>query len=203
MEDRKYNVLASPELVEEAIRSLKNNGIQAVLVNTAQEAKEKVLESIPQGSEVFTMTSVTLEACGLTEEINESGKFRSVRDQLSKETDENVKRKLGAAPDWAVGSVQAVSQDGKVLVVSNTGSQLPAYAYGGGRVIWVVGTQKIVKDFDEGLERIYDYVLPLESERAKKAYGVPGSNVSKLLVINKEINPERLMIVFVSEVLGY
>lgn len=203
MEDEKWAMLASSETVAKTIEALKDNGIEAVLVDTAAQASEKVLEMIPQGSEVFTMTSVTLEMIGLDKEINESGKFRSVRKQLNAETDESAKRKLGAAPDWAVGSVHAVSEDGKVLVVSNTGSQLPAYAYGAGQVIWVVGTQKIVRDFEEGIDRIYNYVLPLESERAKKAYGMPRSNVSKMLVINKEVNPQRLKIVFVNEVLGY
>jgi acyl-CoA hydrolase len=116
---------------------------------------------------------------------------------------ESEKRKLGNGPDYAVGSVHAVTEDGKILIASNTGSQLPAYAYGAGKVVWVVGTHKITKDLDAGMKRIYDYVLPLESVRANKAYGVPGSFVSKLLIINKEVSPGSLIIIFVPEVLGF
>src|SRR5260221_3452578 len=135
--------------------------------------------------------SYTLDAIGVTQEINESGKYKSVRKEFEK-IDETEKRHLGAAPDWTIGSVHAVTEDGKVLIASNTGSQLPAYVYGANHVIWVVGAQKIVKDFDEGLKRIYEHTLPLESERAHKAYGVEGSFVSKILVINKEIKPDRI-----------
>jgi len=46
-------------------------------------------------------------------------------------------------------------------------------------------------------------VLPLESERARKAYGVPGSFVSKLLIINKEIFPDRATVIIVKESLGF
>jgi hypothetical protein len=87
--------------------------------------------------------------------------------------------------------------------VSNTGSQLPAYVYGADKVIFIVGTQKIVKNLDEAMKRVYEYVLPLESERAKKAYGVPGSFISKVLLINREMNPERIHLIFVNEKLGF
>ena len=112
-------------------------------------------------------------------------------------------QRLGAAPEFVIGSVHAVTQDGKVMIASNSGSQLPAHAYGSSNVIWVVGIQKIVKNIDEGFKRIYEHSLPLESERARKAYNMPGSFVSKILIINKEIKPGRITIIFVPEILGF
>ena len=76
------------------------------------------------------------------------------------------------------------------------------YTAGAGKVIWVVGAQKIVDDLDEGFKRVYDYVLPIESEKLKKLYGVD-SNVSKLLIFNKEVVKDRVTLIFVNEVLGY
>jgi hypothetical protein len=73
-------------------------------------------------------------------------------------------------------------------------------------VIWVVGTQKIVKDVEEGLRRIHEYVVGLESARARKAYGLPESWFSfpsKILLINREIVPGRAKIVLVDEALGF
>ena len=115
-------------------------------------------------------------------------------------------QKIGAAPEWTLGSVHAVTEDGKVVIASNTGSQLAAYAYGAPHVIWVVGTQKLVSNLDDAMKRIYDYVLPLETIRFRKAYNQPEtahSNVSKLLIINKEVNPKRITIIFVKEKLGF
>jgi hypothetical protein len=89
-----------------------------------------------------------------------------------------------------------------VLIASNTGSQLPAYVYGARHVIWVVGTQKIVKDVSEGMQRIWEYCLPLEDERAREAYGV-GSAVNKLLIIHGEVRPNRITVIFVKAVLGF
>ena len=150
------------------------------------------------------MTSVTLDAISVSSEINESGKYDPVRGKLmDKNTPAREKRMFGAAPDFAIGSAHAVTEDGHIMVASNTGSQLPAYAYGAAKVIWIVGAQKIVKNIEEGFRRIYEYTLPLESERAKKAYGVAGSSVNKILIINKEVQPGRATVIFVNQALGF
>ncbi len=113
-------------------------------------------------------------------------------------------QKLGAAPEYVIGSVHTVTEDGHVLIIASaSGSQLPAYVYAAEHVIWVVGTQKIVKNIEEGMKRIYKYVLPLESARAHKAYGVPGSSVNKLLIVNKEPVPNRITIILVQQPLGF
>lgn len=200
-----FNSLATSEIVEKTAANLRDHNFTVEIVNSGEEAKQKVLSLIPQKAEVMTATSVTLETLGLNAELNDSGNYTSVKSELSKlnrDTDHRQMQRIGAAPEYVVGSVHAITEEGSVLIASNSGSQLPAYAYGADHVIWVVGTQKIVKDLDEGMKRIYEYVLPQESERAKKAYGVPGSFVSKLLIFNKE--PARdITIILVNEELGY
>lgn len=201
-----WNTLADDATIAKTIDALKQNGVDASVVATGAEANEKVLSLIPDGAEVMTMSSVTLDTIGITKELNGSNRFKPVRDTLyamNRETQHVAMLKLGAAPEWTVGSVHAVTQDGHILIASNTGSQLPAYAYASSHVILVVGAQKIVTNVEEGIKRIYDYVLPLESERAHKAYGVAGSAVNKLLIINKEVSPGRLTVIFVKEKLGF
>lgn len=202
-----WDELADEQTIQNTIKALKQNGIEAVVVSNSEEAKKKVLEFIPKGSEVMTMTSITLDTIGLSEEINKSDrKFKPIRDKLyamDRNTQVQEMNRLGAAPEFVVGSVHAVTEDGHVLIASNTGSQLPAYSFGALHVIWVVGAQKIVKDTDEGIKRIYEHSLPLESERAKKAYGVPGSAVNKILIVNKEVQPGRVKLILVKEKLGF
>ena len=94
---------------------------------------------LPAGAEVFALTSVTLDSVGLAKEINESGRYVSVRNALysmNQQTQAREMRKLGAAPDLAVGSAHAVTETGTVVVASLTGSQLPSYAYAAGTLIW-------------------------------------------------------------------
>lgn len=201
-----FSELASKDSIQKTLAALKANNIDAYFAENIPDAKKKLFELIPQNSNVMTMTSTTLDAMNIPQEIDDSASYKSVRKKLTGMSDADQgseKRALGAAPDFVVGSVHAVTEDGTIMIASATGSQLSAHAFGAGKVIFVIGAQKIVKDRDEGFKRIYEYSLPLESERAKKAYGVPGSAVNKLLIINKEYSPGRITVVLVNQVLGF
>lgn len=197
--------LANIQTIARTVKALEKNGIKAMVTENGNEAKKKVLSILPEGAEVFTMTSQTAEAVNLAKEINESEKYHSVRNKLmavDRNTQGREMAKLGASPEFVVGSVHAVTEDGHLLIASATGSQLSAEAYAGEKVIFVVGTQKIVKDTEEGLRRIYEYSYPLEDERAQKAYGMR-SGVNKILIINKEVRPDRMTVILVKENLGF
>ncbi len=206
---KNWSAAASKDAVQRTMKALSANGIDARLAANAEDAKKQALALLPAGAEVFTQTSMTLEAIGLAKEINESGRYTSIRAALNgmnAQTQGRERRKLGAGPDFAVGSVHAVTEAGTVLVASLTGSQLPAYAYGAGMVIWIVGAQKIVKDVEEGMTRIREYVVGLESVRAQKAYGFPESFStfpSKVLLFNREVQPGRVKLILVNEPLGF
>jgi hypothetical protein len=204
-----YEKLASNESVEKAVKALDANGIEASVVETGAEALKKILELLPLGAEVFTAGSVTLDEIRLSKAVNESGKYDAVKAKLFKmdaKTQGREMRKLGAGPDFTIGSAHAVTETGSILFASLTGSQLPGYSYGAGTVLWVVSTKKIVKDVEEGFKRIEEHNVPLESIRARKAYGLPDSFNSypgKVLVFNREIQPGRAKLIFVKEDLGY
>ena len=121
---------------------------------------------------------------------------------MDRKTQSDDIRRLASAPDVMLGSVHAVTTAGSLLVASMSGSQLGPYVTGAGRVIFVVGIQKIVSDLDEGLRRINEYAFPREDARAQVAYGIH-SAVNKVLIINREITPGRITVVLVDEVLGF
>jgi L-lactate utilization protein LutB len=205
-----FNQPANKETLEKTKAALEANGFSVILAENGEEARQKALELIPKGAEVMTMTSVSVDSIGLAKEINESGNYQSVRQKLTAMMGDKTKareqKRLGAAPEYVTGSVHAVTEDGKILVASNTGSQLGAYIYGSDHVIWVAGIQKIVKDEDAGKKRIWEYVLPLESQRARKAYNLPNafnSFPSKIVSFNRENTPKRITLILVNEVLGF
>jgi len=202
-----FSQLAKAEAIESAKKALEENNIKVIIAENKEQARQKAIELVPEGAEVMTASSVTLEQLGITKEINESGKYDAVKPKLMKmdrKTQAQEMQKLGAAPEYVIGSVHAVTTDGKVIIASNTGSQLPGYAYGASHVIWVVSTKKIVKDLEEGLKRIHDYTLPQEDARMKKIYGPQvASAVRKLLIVSSELNRDRITLIFVKEDLGF
>src|SRR5207253_2776431 len=181
------------------------NGMRVLRAADAAEAKRIVLDLIPDGSQVHHGASESLEVSGIVDEIEKSGRYDPVRPRirnLDRKTEADEIRRLNAGPDVMLGSVHAVTETGSLMAASMGGSQLGPYVSGAARVILVVGTQKIVSDLDEGLRRINEYAFPLEDARAQAAYGIH-SAVNKVLIINREITPGRITVVFVDEVLGF
>jgi acyl-CoA hydrolase len=209
--NRAWARLASDDQITRTAAALETNGMRAIVVDTGDEARHQVFSLLPAGAQVLTMTSRTLETIGVAEEINEpsdvdeSRRYDAIRPrllQMDMKTQWPEMRRMGASPDYAVGSVHAVTEHGEVFVASASGSQLAAYVSGAGSVIWVVGSQKIVPDRDAAFQRIYEYSFPREDERAREAYGM-SSGVNKVLVVNREFLPDRITVILVKQELGF
>jgi hypothetical protein len=202
---RRFGTLADDSRVRQAAAALEANGISVLQAADAAEAKVIVLGLIPDGSQVHHGASMSLDDAGITDEIDKSGRYESLRPRIfsmDRQTRADEIRRLSSAPDVMLGSVHAVTETGSLLAASMGGSQVGPYVSGAGRVILVVGTQKIVFDLEEGLRRIDEYAFPLEDARAQAAYGIH-SAVNKVLIINREIVPGRITVVFVDEALGF
>ena len=205
VEISKFALLASDAQIKRTVQALEANNIHVIVTEDGADAKKTLFELIPANAEVFTSSSETLNALGVAEEIDKSGRYNSVREKMSmmdRKTQNREMEKLGATPEYMVGSVQAVTEIGEVIIASKTGSQMSGYVAAAAHVIWVVGTQKIVPTIDDGMERVEDYVLPLENARALKAFGV-ASSINKLLIVSKEFKPGRTTMILVKEKLGF
>ena len=203
--EAEFSRAASKGQIRAVADALERNGIICTVLDSAEEAREAVRSILPVGAEVYNNTSRTLEVIGVAEDIERSGQYQPLRPrlyQMDREMQGREMRQLSASPDWVVGSVHALTEEGSLLIASASGSQLAPIASGAGHVIFVVGAQKIVPDFDTGLQRIYEYCFPLEDRRARQAYGVP-SGVNNVLVINKAIAPGRITAILVNEPLGF
>jgi Uncharacterised ACR, YkgG family COG1556. len=192
------------DLVERVAEVLRGRNIETLVVDTADEARAAVLAIIPEGAEVYTGKSKTLEDTGLFAELVESGRYDSIRARMmamDRATQGREIRKLIAAPDYMLGSVAALTEDGALVAASATGSQLGPYAAGAGRVILVVGSQKIVPDLDAALRRINEVSFPYENEQVRARLGVD-TRLEKLLVIYGEWREGRTTVVLVREPVG-
>src|SRR5256886_11928619 len=202
---RRFGTLAEEASVKRTVAALESNGITVLRAPDSATAKRIVLDLIPDGSQVNHGASQTLDLVGITDEIDKSGRYDALRPRIwsmDRKTEGDEIRRLGAAPAVMLGSVHAVTETGALLAASMSGSQLGPYVSGAGRVILVVGTQKIVPDLEQGLRRIDEYAWRLEDARAQAAYGIQ-SAVNKVVIINREIIPGRITVVLVDEVLGF
>ena len=196
--------LAHEAEIAAVVAALGHNHIATIVVDTAADARERVLELVPEGSEVHWAKSKTLEDLGLAETFLDASRFDPVRPKymnLDRKTHNREIRKLSSAPDIMLGSVQAVTIDGALVTASYSGSQIGPYAAGAGKVILVVGSQKIVPDLDAAIRRVRETVQPYENERLQAQMGRP-THLAKLLVTFTEPLPGRTTVIIVREPTG-
>jgi hypothetical protein len=196
---------ATAQRLERAGAALTAHGFTVEILGDAVEARTRMKDLLPEGASVFTGASETLRLSGIDEDINTSGRYEAVKPRvlaMDRATRRDEIRRLAATPDVIVGSVAALTETGSLVVASGSGSQLPGYAGGAARAIWIVGAQKVVPDLSTALRRVEDHCLPLENERAMKAYGVP-SALNRILILNAEPHPGRGTVLLLREALGF
>jgi len=196
---------APAERLERAAAALTAHGFTAEILDDAAAARTRVKDLIPEGASVFTGASETLRLSGIDADINTSGRYDAVKPRglvLDRATQMNEIWRLMSTPDVIVGSVHAVTESGSLVIASASGSQLPGYAGGAARAIWIVGAQKVVPDLGTALRRVEDHCLPPESARAQVAYGQP-SAINRLLILNAEPYPGRGTVLLLREAIGF
>jgi hypothetical protein len=200
----RFTTLPDDETLAATAAALEEHGFSVEITDDLDAARDAVLARIPKGSSVMTNTSVTLEQTGIAAAINDTGQYESARNRmmaLDFATQLQEMKAIAGQPDFALGSVHAVTRDGMLVIASASGSQLASYVWGAARVIFAVGAQKLVPTLEVAHERINEYSLPLEDARAYAAYG-QNSVVGKLLEIHQE-TPGRIHVVLIREVVGY
>jgi hypothetical protein len=200
----RFTTAASEQLLQSVAAALRERNLTPLVVDTPADARRAVLEMIPEGAEVHSGKSKTLEDAGLFSEFQDSGRYDFVRTRMfamDRATQGREIRKLIAAPDYMVNSAQAITEEGVIAVASASANQIGPLASGAGRVIYVIGSQKIVPDVAAAYERILEHVLPYEDARLFEAMGVH-SFLARVLLVEREWQADRTTVVLVREPVG-
>jgi acyl-CoA hydrolase len=200
----RFTALPDEATLAATVTALEEHGFSVEIADDLDAARQAVLARIPAGASVMTNTSVTLDETGIADAINGSGRYDSARSKmmaLDFATQAQQMKAIGGQPDYALGSVHAITSDGTLVIASASGSQFAALAWGAANVILVVGAQKLVRTLQDAHERVYRHSLILEDARAQAAYG-QHSAVGKVLEIHQEM-PGRIHIVLIRQPVGY
>ncbi len=148
--------------IQGLMERLRKNNIPSVFARNKREAFEMVMAMIPEGSTVGFGDSLTLRQIGVVDAL-EKGNYVFLNPwRPGTSVEENVALKRRAlTSDVFVSGTNALTLDGKIVNVDGHGNRVAAMLFGPGKVILVVGINKIVKDVDEGLERIRSKAAPL------------------------------------------
>ena len=195
---------ASEAELDQLATKLRARSFEVVIVNSGEEARTEVLKRLPEGVTIHSGKSKTLEDAGLFRELMENERYDFIRKRtmkMDRATQKEEIRRLGAAPDIMLGSAQAITEAGQIVITSASGSQIGPIASGAGHLILVIGSQKIVPDLDAAFQRIKEHVFPYEDARLRETMGL-GTKITRTLIIEEDYWPGRTTVILVREPIG-
>ncbi len=203
-----YTALATDETLTKVVAALHERNIEGIVVDNQAAALEKIKELIPAGASVMNGSSTTLQQIGYIDYLKSGTHgWNNLHDGILAEKDpgkQAMLRKQAVLSDYYLGSVHALSEEGELLIASNSGSQLPHIVYTSPNVLFVVSTQKIMPTLEAAQERLLTHVVPLEDQRMKDA-GMGGTKLNKLVSFFGEptYTGRQLKMILVKEKLGF
>ena len=201
---RDFSVSASETELQALAARMRERNFEVLVVDDGVAAREEVLSRIPDGASVHSGKSKTMEDAGIFEALMEGDRYDFIRKKTSKmdrRTQMDEIRKLSSTPDVMLGSAQAVTEAGQIVITSASGSQIGPIASGAGKLILVIGSQKVVPDVDTAFRRIKEQVFPYEDARLREQLGV-GTRITRTLILESDFMPGRTTIILVRQPIG-
>ena len=150
------------------IENLQRRGMNGVYVPDRPAALAAVMDMIPAEAVVARGDSMSADQVGVIPEIIKRNQNKLI-DPFSIEWDKEEERykleRESFFADILVVGANAITLDGQLVSVDGNGNRVAATIYGPKKVICVVGTNKIVKDTSEAVERVHQLAAPVNVRR--------------------------------------
>ncbi len=202
------------QLARKIIHSLTSRNMHGYYAATKEEALQKALELIPEGSAVSWGGSLSIAEIGLKSAVLNGNYVVYNRDAAS---DREEKRRIelqSFGADWFLSSTNAITEDGILMNIDGNGNRVACLVYGPRHVLFIVGMNKVVRDVEAAVSRARNEAAPVNAARFQGktpccANGSCGDCLSadticsQFLITRYEKHPGRYHIILVNEDLGF
>ncbi len=207
MQYHQWDKLPNKSIIDKAAIALISNGINVNTVKNGKEALEYIIKLIPPDALVMDGGSTTLKQIGFLDYLDDNfNKWKNLHKDIYSENDEIKRltlRRTAVTADYFLGSVNAITIDGKLMLADRSGTRVSAYSFAAKKVIIVASANKIVDSLEMGRLRIIEHALPLEDKRMRDENN-SFSAIAKWLIIEKEFIKDRItLIIITDEQLGF
>ncbi len=151
-------------MLEQTITMLNRSGFIAQLFDTAKEAKQAVLNVIPNHVDVGIGGSVTIQSLGLRESLIERGNAVHWHWYAGDHDPDDVRKAAGEA-SYYLASANAITIEGDLIDIDGYGNRVSAMLSPYNSVIVVVGRNKLTKDSLDAVKRIKAIACPQNAKR--------------------------------------
>lgn len=206
--------IRNERLAQKMIKNLERRNMEACYCKTADEAIEKVIGMIPEGSSISWGGSMTIRDMGLTKALHERNCYDLIDRDEAKDCDEaqEMYRKAFFA-DFYLSSANAISEDGVIVNIDGNGNRVAAITFGPKKVIFVIGMNKVAQDMNAALARARSTASPINAARfdIKTPCQIDGichncnspESICNFFHFIRNSRPGRISVVLVGEELGY
>ncbi len=195
---------------EGIIAKMKARQMEAYYCDNIEEAKKKVLELIGEaGKSVGYGGSMTIDECGLKDDIAKAGHNLIKREEISVE-EANV-RNINA--DTFLMSSNAITLNGELVNIDKRGNRVCYLIYGPKQVIVLAGMNKVTANVDDAIRRVRAEATPPNAVRLNlntpcsktgRCVDCVGDSLCANIVTTRTSVPAgRIKVVLVGEELGY
>ena len=201
--------------IEKTINSLEKNNIKGYYAKSNDELINIIKDIAKEGETVSVGGSVTLSETKVIDLLR-SGRYNFLdryKEDLTAEDIKEIYRKSFYA-DTYFSSVNAITEEGEIFNVDGNGNRVAAMLYGPNKVILVVGSNKIVKNIDEAVNRNKYVSAPANAKRLNTK--TPCATVGHCMdcksedricceytVIKRQRIANRMFVIFINDVLGF
>ena len=206
------------EKIDELIKNWQQRNIKGYFLKNRDQAHEKLLELIPERATIGFSGSVTLEQLEVIEllESRSNKVYNQYNPSLSREESIEVRR-LGSNADFFLCSANAIARTGELVFFSAFGHRIAGIA-NAKNVIIIAGVNKITEGVYTAVKRAREYATPLNCKRLNWdtpcaeegicrnemcVYPAYRRMCCQMLVVEAEVDPDRLKVLLINEELGY
>lgn len=155
------------KVANQIIKELEKKRMAGSYASTKGQAKEEVIQMIPEGATVFRCGSTSLVEMGIWEAVRAIPKVTVIDPYLPEYSPEEglEQRRRGLTADIMIASTNAITLNGTLVNLDGMGNRVAAMAFGPKKVILVVGMNKVSPDLDTALKRVKHQAAPLNNIR--------------------------------------
>ena len=202
-------------LAETIINNLKKRNMNGYFCPTAKEAQALAMSFVSEGSTVGIGGSESLKECGIIDSLKARADITiySKADCRTPEEADLVMHQAFMA-DCYMMSTNAMTVQGELVNIDNTGNRVASLIYGPKRVVIVTGMNKVAPNLEDALHRARNIASPLNCIRlgrttpcTKTGYCrdclADGCLCNQIVITRRSLLPDRIHVILVAESIGY
>ena len=149
-------------LAERVINGLQSRNMTGYYAKTKEEALEKALKLIPEGSSIAMGGAMSVHEIGLSDAVK-TDKYNFIDRDIAEDKDAVALAAYGA--DIFLSSCNAMTEDGVLVNIDGNANRVSCIAQGPKKVIFIVGMNKVCIDVDAAMKRARNVAAPINAQR--------------------------------------